>query len=151
MQALNLANRALHLVTTTMKITKHWTNTCYSLQMIGQSCIMQRIPFLNMSDEYIFHGAIQAVCWVQLLDDAVVIQSEDDKQSVKIRQNFNINESSIYFEDVVYTIHDKTKKKNSNPSSPTSVIPESSPVNIIRPVVVKPFAKNRMPAVFSCI
>lgn len=157
MHASNLADRALHVVTTTMKITKDWTNTCYSLEMIGQSCKMQRIPFLDMSEEYIFHGTIQAVCWVQLFDDAVVIQSEDDCQSVNIRQNYKINDSSIYFEDAVHTIDDKTKKnnskKNSNPSSqsPTSVIPESFPINIIRPVAVKSFAKDYIPAVFGCI
>ena len=152
MHALNLADRALHIATTTMEITRNWTNTCYSLEIVGPSCILQRIPFLDMTEEYIFHGTIQAVCWVQSYDGAIVIQSEDDHQSVNIRQNYKINKSSIYFEDMVRTIDDKVKinKKNNNPSSqsPTSVIPESSPIDIIRPVAVKPFAKADIPVVF---
>ncbi len=147
----DLAERALHLATTTLKVTKDWTSSCYLLEIIGpSSCVMRRISFLDTSEEYIFRNTIRAVCWVQLQDGAIVVRSDDDKQSVVIKLNYKFLPDSVAFGLPTYTMNQKgVKKKKPNPESPISVIPEESlPIDVIRPVAVKPFEK-RIPNVFK--
>ena len=149
--AADLADRALHLATTTLTLTKDWTSSSYLLEVIGPlSCVMRRVSFLDTSEEYIFCNTIKSVCWVTLQDGAIMVHSEDDKQSVVIKLNYKFLHDSVAFGSPTYTMNQKgVKKKNNNPSvSPTSVIPESSPIDVIRPVPVKPFAK-RIPNVFK--
>ena len=147
----HLADRALHLAMTTLRVTKDWTSSCYLLEIIGpSSCVMRRISFLDTSEEYIFRNTIRAVCWVQLQDGAIVVRSDDDKQSVVIKLNYKFLPDSVAFGLPTYTMNQKgVKKKNPNPGSPTSVIPEESlPIDVIRPVAVKPFEKH-IPNVFK--
>ena len=139
--ALDLANRVLHLASITLEVAKDWTNTSYLLELIGpSSCVMRRITFLDMSQEYIFHGTIQAVCCVRLQDGAIVIHSEDEYQSVLIRLNYNKLSNSMVYGVPAYTIEDKKEimKVENNPAkSPTPALPNSSPTNIIRPIPTK--------------
>jgi hypothetical protein len=136
-----LADRALHLVTTTLRVTKDWTSSCYLLEIMGpSSCVMRRTSFLDRSEEYIFRNTIRAVCWVQLQDGAIVVRSEDDKQAVEIKLNYKLLPDSVAFGLPTHTMNQKgIKKKNPNPGSPTSVIPdESPPIPVVRPLAMKP-------------
>jgi hypothetical protein len=155
LHALGLANRVLHIATTTLQIAKDWTNTSYLLEYIGpSSCVMRRIPFLDTSEEYIFDGTIQALCWVRLQDGAIVVHSEDDYQHILIRLNYTkLNDSSnaeIIYGVPACTIEDKKDKikqvENNSSKSPASVIQESSPINMIRPV---PTFDNHIPSFFT--
>ena len=134
----HLADRALHLAMTTLRVTKDWTSSCYLLEIIGpSSCVMRRISFLDTSEEYIFRNTIRAMCWVQLQDGAIVVHSDDDKQSVVIKLNYKLLPNSVAFGSPTYTMNQKGVK-NPNPGSPASVIPESLPIDVIRPVAVIP-------------
>ena len=161
MYAKNLADRALHLATMTMQLAKDWSDASYVLEVFGpSSCIMRLIPYLDMSEEYIFDNSIRAACWVKLQNDAIVVRSEDDDHTVFIRMNYKKTVESILFGMPAYH---ETKKKADNLSdklsdtpskSPTSVIPEdsapiqnSAPMKIVRPIPHKLY-EHRIPRQF---
>jgi hypothetical protein len=88
---------------------------------------------------------------VQLQDGAIVVRSEDDKQSVKIKLNYKILPDSVAFGSPTYTVNQKDIKKKPIPGSPTSVISEeSSPimVPVVCPLALKPF-EMRIPNMFT--
>jgi len=140
--AYDLATRASHIASTTIKATNTWTDSTYIIESFGSSLIMQRIMYLDKTEEYIFRDSIHAICWVELHNEVIVVHAFDDHERVDIEMK--ILDCHTKFNTPTPT---RTPYAKQNTSSPTSVIP-TIPINIIRPIAVKTLQHETVPIVF---
>ena len=134
--AMQLAHRAMHLAATTMLATKRWSDTTYVIQTIGRNRAMLRIPYLDRSEEFIFDTSTRAVCWVDLNDDAIIVDSYDDYNHIIMKMNYKKHNKHT----ILGPIHTADGKQRID--SPTSVIPDTNNLP------VKPFDTIPKPKVF---